>query len=384
MHADVYDSQQFLNHFPVMATDDYSHFTCELAPQCLVSTTGKCLKGYIVATCPHSTDDHDELEDEDLEEDESEDEEDSKGGDSDPLNAHDTDEEDAEDEDNNSSKTHDSIYFGDGEALPESKIQTITYAFPTKLILFIGGVGCGKTTLVSAIAEAFQKGPLGDFIFAGSRTLVGFEQRSYLARRGADRVKPETERTKSMEFLHLHLSIRDKSATNSIQHLLFTDISGERFENACATDEEMHSLTVLKRADHIFCVVNGEALNSLNDRFKEQEFVESFLERAIKNNLLSEENKITILINKFDAVLSDEDEKELKEFFTDPLKERFAHVITGVHETVARPGRGRRITEPQNLDILLHLCARNSEYTSEAPSHSAINYSREFYRLFSE
>jgi energy-coupling factor transporter ATP-binding protein EcfA2 len=384
MHADVYDSQQFLNHLSVMATDDHSHFTCELAPQCLVSTTGKCLKGYVATTCPHSTDDHDELEDEDLEEEESEDAEDSKGGDSDPLNAHDTDEEDAEDEANESSKTHDSIYFGDGEALPESKIQTITYAFPTKLILFIGGVGCGKTTLVSAIAEAFQKGPLGDFIFAGSRTLVGFEQRSHLARRGADRVKPETERTKSMEFLHLHLSIRDKSAKNSIKHLLFTDISGERFENACATDKEMQSLTVLKRADHIFYVVNGEALNSLNDRFKEQEFVESFLERAIKNNLLSEENKITVLINKFDAVLSDEDEKELKEFFTDPLKERFASIITGVHETVARPGQGRRITEPQNLDILLHLCVRNREYTSEAPSHSAVNYTREFYRLFSE
>ena len=357
-----------------MAIDDYSHYTCELAPQCTISTTGICLKGYAVSSCPNLTDEHDELEDEDLE-----DEEDSKEKDSDLLNAHDT-----EDEEDESTKTADSIYFGSGEALPESLIQTITYAFPTKLILFIGGVGCGKTTLIAAIVEAFQKGPLGGFIFAGSRTQVGFEQRSHRARRGAGRVKPDTERTKSTDFLYLHLSIRDELAAGHVQHLLFTDVSGERFKSACETDEEMQSLTVLTRADRIFYVVDGEALSSLDDRFQERADVELFLERAIQNNLLSEENKLTILINKFDAVSSDEEEIELESFFTAPIREQFALVIAGVHVTVARPSEGRRITDTKNLDVLLQLSARNREYSNEASSQVVVDHPREFYRLFSE
>jgi energy-coupling factor transporter ATP-binding protein EcfA2 len=373
MYADVYYSWQFLNRFSVMAID-YSHYTCDLAPQCTISTTGKCLKGFEV--CPHLNDDHDEdLEDE--EDSEDEDSEDEKN--SDLLNAH-----DSEDEEDESTKTVDSTYFGSGEALPESLIQTITYAFPTKLILFIGGVGCGKTTLVAAIVEAFQKGPLGGFIFAGSRTQVGFEQRSHRARRGAGRVKPDTERTKSIDFFHLHLSIRDELAAGHVQHLLFTDVSGERFKSACETDTEMQSLTVLKRANRIFYVVDGEALNSLDDRFQERADVELFLERAIQNNLLSEENKLTILINKFDAVLSDEDEIELESFFTAPIREQFAAVIAGVHVTVARPSEGRRITDTKNLDILLQLSARNREHSSEASSHSVVDHPREFYRLFPE
>lgn len=371
-----------------MSTDDYSRYTCDLA-QCTISKTGVCLKNHADSMCPHLTDDHDELEDEDLEEEDSEDE-DSDDEDSDDednsdvdgsnlLNAHDT-----EEEDDGPTKIVDSIYFGPGEALPESLIQTITYAFPTKLILFIGGIGCGKTTLVSAISEAFQKGPLGGFIFAGSRTQVGFEQRSHLARRGAGRVKPLTERTKSVEFFHLHLSIRDESATGSIKHLLFTDVSGERFKSACETDEEMQSLTVMNRADRIFYVVDGEALNSLENRFQERADVELFLERAIQNNLLSEENKLTILINKFDALSSDEEEAELESFFTTPIREQFAAVIAGVHVTVARPSEGRRISDTLNLELLLQLSARSKEHSSSVPSHIAVNHSREFYRLFSE
>ncbi len=135
-------------------------------------------------------------------------------------------------------------------------------------------------------------------------------------------------------------------------------------------------------------MVNGEALSSDDKRFGAQEDVELFLQRAIQNKLLSEENKLTILINKFDKVqlLGTEAEEELELFFTDPLKERFSSVIVDIYPTIARPDTDSGITDTLNLDVVLTSCARNKNYDAEASSQSqpTVDQPREFTRLFSE
>lgn len=365
-----------------MATPgDYSDYTCE-QPRCTYSTTGICVKNYTPANeCPFLSYEHD-LEDEDLEDD-------VEDGESNLLNAHDTDDlkgDSPGDDEEKSTPVADSIYFASGEALLGSSIETITYAFPTKLILIIGGPDCGKTTLVSAVFESFQKGPLGNFIFAGSHTQVGFETISYFAREASGRVDPETERTKSAEFLYLHLSIRDKLLAHKAQHLLFTDVSGERFNLARDAQAEMDELTILKKADHIFYMVDGEALSNVETRSTTKQDVIIFLKRAIKAHILTKDNQLIILINKFDRVIKNSAEQAIESFFTAQLKKLFPDIIADVITTVARPKRDSLSHRTQHLDVFLDLCTRTTKNDKENfvyQTSTATNL-REFSRLFSK
>lgn len=386
MHADVYHPQNFLNRLCVMATSgDYSDYTCE-QPRCTYNITGLCVKNHSPASaCPFLSDEHD-LEDEDLEDDVEDGNEDEK---SNLLNAHDTDDlkvDSPSDDEDESAPVADSIYFASGEALLDSSIETITYAFPAKLILIIGGPKCGKTTLVSSVFESFQKGPLGDFIFAGSHTQVGFELISYLAREASGRADPDTERTKSQEFLYLHLSIRDKALAHKAKHLLFTDVSGERFKLARDNQDWMNELTILKKADHIFYVVDGEALSNVETRNTTKQDVIIFLRRAIKAHLLTKDNQLTILINKFDRVIKNSAEQAVESFFTAQLKQSFPDIIADVITTVARPKRDSLSHRTQHLDVFLDLCTRTTKNNKKNIVYytSTTTNSREFSRFFSK
>ncbi|WP_201980428.1 TRAFAC clade GTPase domain-containing protein [Hymenobacter rubidus] len=367
-----------------MATlGDYSDYTCE-QPLCTFSTTGVCVKNFTPANkCPFLSNEHD-LEDEDLEDDVEDGDEESA-----LLNAHDIDDlkggSPGDDEDK-STPVADSIYFASGEALLGSSIETITYAFPAKLILIIGGPDCGKTTLVSAVFESFQKRALGNFIFAGSYTQVGFELISYLAREASGKIDPDTERTKSAEFLYLHLSIRDKLLAHKAQHLLFTDVSGERFNLARDTQAEMDELTILKKADHIFYIVDGEALSNVKTRDTTKQDVIIFLKRAIKANLLTKDNQLIILINKFDRVIKNSAQQAVELFFTAQLKKLFPDIIADIITTVARPKRDSLSHQTHNLDVFLDLCTRNTKIDKENLVYytSTTTNSREFSRLFSK
>lgn len=369
-------------------TSDYTHYTCSEYPICLYSTTGRCAKGHTLGSnCPFLTDDHDDLDDDDLEGDEAAVAAEARS----LINVHDTDDLDDDNSENEVTGTtsdSDAIYFGSGKALPESNIERITYAFPTKLILIIGGPNCGKTTLVASIFDSFQEGPLGKFIFAGSQTQVGFEERCHTARLSSTskRVNPETERTKSADFFYLHLAIRDKSLLHKAQHLLFTDVSGERFRNARDTDADMNQLIILKKADHIFYMVDGETLSNITTRSSTRGDVFTFLKRAIQANLLTKDNKLTILINKFDKVIKNSAEEKIKSFFINPLNEQFSEIIEDVLATVARPSRDSDSTKTQNLDAFLDLCTRNAEVDMEASSYDkpVISNPREFTLFFSK
>ena len=151
-----------------------------------------------------------------------------------------------------------SIYSGD--ELLEEELTSISYKYRTRLILIMGEPNSGKTTLIASLFDLFQKGGYGGYIFAGSRTQLGFEKRCHLARLSSGRLIPDTERTRSNDFHFLHLAVKNEKAKSSIEHLLFADISGEQFRLARDYDEEMKRLNILNRADVIFCIADGALL----------------------------------------------------------------------------------------------------------------------------
>ncbi len=99
-----------------------------------------------------------------------------------------------------------------------------------KVILFAGTAHCGKTTLLSSLCLLYQRGPFAGYIFGGSRTLVGFEERNYYVRGASGGVIPTMERTKFAEVLHLR--VRDQAALQPMATLLLCDLSGEDFREA--------------------------------------------------------------------------------------------------------------------------------------------------------
>ncbi len=72
----------------------------------------------------------------------------------------------------------------------------ITRAALTRVIVLAGSEASGKTTLLVSLYERFQEGAFTEYLFAGSRTLLGLEMRCHRARIQSGASKPDTERTR--------------------------------------------------------------------------------------------------------------------------------------------------------------------------------------------
>ena len=70
-----------------------------------------------------------------------------------------------------------------GDALSAEEANQTTRSSVARVIVPVGLVGVGKTTLLSEIYERFREGPFAGHRFAWSRTLHGFEQRAQRADR---------------------------------------------------------------------------------------------------------------------------------------------------------------------------------------------------------
>ena len=122
----------------------------------------------------------------------------------------------------------------------------------------VAGPEVGKTTLIGTIYELIHRGRMADFGFAGSETLRGYEERTFLARIASKRLKPDTPRTKvenQINFTHLRLATKD-----GIKDVYFSDRSGEHFDNALGKPAEFAKFAELERAETILLMVDLEQL----------------------------------------------------------------------------------------------------------------------------
>lgn len=82
-----------------------------------------------------------------------------------------------------------------GLEVPLSRSYPISSTQQTKLVLILGPVGAGKTTLVSRIFDQFHDGSIGAWKFAGSETIVGYESILRLYRSQDVNIIPAVDRT---------------------------------------------------------------------------------------------------------------------------------------------------------------------------------------------
>ena len=230
-----------------------------------------------------------------------------------------------------------------GDELTAYSAHSILRASLTRVIALAGGRECGKTSLLTCIYDEFQKGEFGGYLFAGSKTFVGYEQRCFDSRVASGRIEPTTERTPNVdEFRFLHLAVRRSTLDTPIQHLLLSDITGEAFKAARHSSLGVNNLSIFKRADHFVLIIDGESIASPELRHKEAYNIKTLIRSLIEGNVLNSRSFVNILLSKWDLVLSAGDATQAQSFTDNLLQDiqkKYSKSFSNLkcHLTAAQP-----------------------------------------------
>jgi hypothetical protein len=261
---------------------------------CTVQNNGKCLEGFEKHTdCPHFI-----VIDESLEQNVSD-------------NAKAIEQE----------KSGAMIDLYDGDGLNPETAGNITRKSMTRLIVVAGAYQSGKTTILASIYECFLKGEFAGYMFAGSQTLPGYEQKCHLARIASDRESPDTQRTTQTSASLLHLSVKDLS--NSYQDILFTDLPGETFRQAIDSTSFCKQLSVIRMADYFVLLLDGEKLCKIEQRQEVFQDAKTLLRSCLDSDMLRRDCFADVLVTKWDLIdsIKDDNKKQAESFIQHIQKE---------------------------------------------------------------
>lgn len=191
-----------------------------------------------------------------------------------------------------------------GNELNSEDADAVTLQSPAHLVLFAGAAESGKTTLLASLYERFNEGPFAGFQFAGSRSLLGFEQICYLNRLISGGTRPDTPRTiPSDEATYYHLMLRGTAPGAQRRHVLLSAISGELFRLAKNSREDCERLTFLHRANTIVVLVDGARLAVTAQRTNAQSEASSILESFFDAKMVRNNCRVEFVFSKFDRIV---------------------------------------------------------------------------------
>lgn len=253
---------------------------CKLA-ECTVATTGKCIEGLELGSCPNYVGTEIVPEESSATEDSSI----------------------AIEESSRGAAGSNMVVLPDGLDFDPISGSRITRARLTQVIVIAGDKDSGKTTLVSSLYDRFQMGPFAGYMFAGSQTLPGFERRCFPSRIVSDRVRADTIRTTRGDGQKLlHMKIRTDDLSRQSQDVLLSDISGEFFKDACNSTEGCRQLEILRRADHVALCLDGERLASSVYRHETFHTGVLLLRSALDAGMIGPRTFVEILFTKHDLL----------------------------------------------------------------------------------
>lgn len=247
-----------------------------------------------------------------------------------------------------------------GEDLRTADVAGIMSGSPTRMIVLAGAADAGKTTLLVTIMHLFHKGGIGDYIFAGSRTLPAFERRAFDSYITSGRSVPTTQHTVSSldDIKFLHLAVRKKTLDEPTINLLFTDISGENFRQARDSAEECKKLWVLHRADYFALLLDGGRIAEPTQRQHTKIDGITLLRRCIETNMLGKSSYIDILFSKMDILESSSERTRALSFIEEiksEITERFVSSLGRLRfiTIAARPTEKRELGEAYGFNDFL-------------------------------
>ena len=257
--------------------------------ECTVSETGRCMDGLEPPDCPNS----------------------SPAGEAPPKAESTTDTAPDEREASGSEDAPPGLPIHSGEALDPIEARVITRCFPTTVVLVMGEVKCGKTTLLGSLYERIRLGRVEKFRFRGSRTLIGFERRYFSSRTSSRRRNPHTRRTGTKEAGFLHLDLVKPEASSRHQ-LLLADVSGEAFRSLRDTPRDLTEVPSLPRANVLALVLDGAKLADAGERYVELDQIQLLGRGLLEKAQITSAVVIQLVVAKWDRIRDAGQEKDRK------------------------------------------------------------------------
>jgi Double-GTPase 2 len=195
------------------------------------------------------------------------------------------------------------VILPSGAPLSPQTLDEFLRAYPIRLIAIVGDPDSGKTTLICAVYECFLKGRFPDWRFTGSRTLVGFEERSHDSRTASGRVTPDTARTplaESAQFFHLGTRVVDDAAAHT--ELMLADRAGEAF--AAVRDKPAIGAQLIEvvKADRVAILLDGKRVVDSETRGSAMQGVRKLLRALINGGAITKRSEVQILLTKKDLI----------------------------------------------------------------------------------
>ena len=212
------------------------------------------------------------------------------------------------------------LTLSSGNALTLEEGHQLTGERMANVVVLMGMVKSGKTTVLAEIYERFCKGPFAGHLFAGSKTIMGFERICFLSRAVSLRELEDTDRTKrGIENNLLHLDLI-REGTGFRQRLLISDLSGELFEEATETNEIVLGIPYLQRASHVVVFADAEKLGDVGERHYLLNQVLVLLRCCIEETRLRRDCRVTVAVSRHDLLPCDMDHG-----FLASMEERIRH-----------------------------------------------------------
>jgi hypothetical protein len=209
------------------------------------------------------------------------------------------------------------VELPEGADLDPAAAERIARAAVARVVLVAGPADSGKTTLLAAIYESFQRGPFAGCLFAGSETLLGFERRCHLARIESGRVVADTARTLNTGGVRwLHLRVRPPGPDGVPRDLLLSEVAGDVFRLARDSTDECRRLTIGRRADHFVILVDGAKLAQRQHRLTATNDAGLFLRSCLDADVLGRSSFVDMLVTKWDVAGTGPEAPEIEHALT--------------------------------------------------------------------
>lgn len=186
------------------------------------------------------------------------------------------------------------------DPLTPAEASSLAAVRKTRLVIWAGEHDSGKTTLCAELYERHRRGE-AQTVFAGSETLLGFEERIHLSRVESGRLTPRTKRTEldpdKRELLHLAVQ-----SDTGRSDLLIADIPGEVFRRIRDHEIGAADVPLLSQADKLAVVVDGALIARPGDRSMAIHFARQLIGELSAGDLPAEKMDILLLLTKLDRL----------------------------------------------------------------------------------
>lgn len=237
------------------------------------------------------------------------------------------------------------LQLSSGRALSLHETYGILARENAVITVLIGPSACGKTTIETTLYQLFQRDKVNGFLFAGSKTLQGYEERSFYTRINSREKIASTPRTiQKLQEVFLHLRLLDKRNNQKINYLL-ADLSGEEIQAYIADVNSLtQNMSFIRHTDNYTIVLDGERLADKLQRNGVIEEAASMIRTIFDAGLFSSLTKAQLVISKYD-VIKTKDDSRTEQYLQKNIHEleclifRYINNVT-IHRVAAMPDGG--------------------------------------------